>query len=278
VAPVANAGSDKVTSSNSLTLYGSGSDKDGRIVGYKWIQYGGTAASLSNTTSANLGISGLKDGRYYFRLTVTDDDGATDYDNMMVTVSGSSTPNVAPIANAGSDRTTSSTSIVISGSGTDKDGKIVSYKWTQYGGAATTMTNSTSPSVTVSGLKAGDYYFRITVTDDDGATDYDNMFVRVSKSTTTANIAPVSYAGPDKTISDNYSSTKIYGSATDKDGSIVSYKWTQYGGPDADLINSTSRTLTVSGLEEGRYYLRLTVKDDDGAVDYDNMLLVVNES
>lgn len=276
-APVANAGADKVISSSSVTLYGTGTDKDGTIASYKWTQYGGATATLSNTTSKNVSISGLKNGNYYFRLTVTDNDGASDYDNMMLTVSGSSTPNVAPVANAGSDRTTSSSSIVLTGSGSDKDGKIVSYRWTQYGGPSATLTNATSPSVTVSGLNSGDYYFRLTVTDDDGATDYDNMLVRVSKSGSSANLAPISNAGPDKTITSNYDAIKLYGSATDKDGSIVSYKWTQYGGPDATLTNASSRTLTVSQLDEGKYYLKLTVKDNDGAIDSDNVLVVVKE-
>jgi hypothetical protein len=128
-------------------------------------------------------------------------------------------------------------------------------------------------------LKDGKYYFRLTVTDDRGATAFDNMLVNVSKSSSTAtNIAPVSNAGPDKRISGNISSIKVPGSGFDKDGDIVSYKWTQYAGPNASLKNTSSRTVTVSGLDEGKYYLKLTVKDNDGAVDHDNMMIVVNES
>jgi len=279
IVPVANAGSDKSTSSKSITLYGSGSDKDGKIVSYKWIKYGGAAVTLTNATSPTVTVSGMTDGKYYLRLTVTDDKGATDYDNMMVTVSGSSTlTNIAPVASAGSDRSTTSTSITIYGSGTDKDGKIVSYKWIQYGGAAATLTNAGSPTLTVSGLKAGKYYFRLTVTDDKGASDYDNMLVNVGTTSTAYNIFPSSNAGPDKRLTDDLNTIKVYGSGWDKDGKIVSYKWTQYGGPDVSLTNSTSPTVRVSGLMEGKYYLKLTVKDDDGAVDQDNMLIVVNES
>ena len=210
---------------------------------------------------------------------------------MMIVVSGSSnttttekttaptTSNIAPVANAGADKSTTSTSITLYGSGTDKDGKIVSYKWTQYGGAATTLANATTPNVTISGLKEGKYYFRLTVSDDKGASDYDNMLINVGKTTSTAaNIAPTANAGPDKRITTDISSLKIFGSGVDKDGSIVSYKWTQYGGPDLTLKNASSPTVTVSDLDAGKYYLRLTVKDDDGAADYDNMLIVVNES
>lgn len=284
--PKAYAGSDKTTSSTSITLSGSGTDQDGEIVSYKWVKYYGGTVTLTNADTRSVTVSGMKDGKYFLRLTVTDNDGATDYDNMQIIVSGSSTnddapttTNIAPVANAGYDKSTNNTSITIYGSGTDKDGQIVSYKWTQYGGAAATLTNASTKNLTVSGLKDGKYYFRLTVTDDRGATDYDNMLVNVSGSNSTAyNIAPISNAGPDKRIADNISSIKLLGSGTDKDGDIVSYNWTQYGGPDADLNNVSSPTVTVSGLEEGRYYLKLTVKDNDGAVDYDNMLIVVNES
>lgn len=285
IAPVANAGSDKRISSTSIALYGSGSDKDGKIVSYKWIQYGGTAATLANASTPTLNISGLRDGNYYFRLTVTDDRGASDSDNVLVAVSNSSTastsptaPNIAPVANAGSDKQITTTSTILYGSGTDKDGKIVSYKWIQYGGTAATLSNASSPNLSVSGLRNGKYYFRLTVTDDRGATDYDNTLVSVSNTSTAANLSPAANAGPDKRITDALNSLKVYGSASDRDGKIVSYKWVQYGGDPLTLINSQSPTVTVSDLDPGKYYLKLMVKDDDGATDYDRMLIVVNES
>ncbi|HEX8040670.1 MAG TPA: PKD domain-containing protein, partial [Chryseosolibacter sp.] len=160
----------------------------------------------------------------------------------------------------------------------------VSYKWIQYGGAAATLTNTTSPTLSVSGLKDGKYYFRLTVTDDKGATDYDNVLVNVTNSSTASietgggNIYPVAYAGPDKRITDIVNSLRIYGSAKDSDGRITSYKWAQYGGDPVTLTNANSPTPTVSDLEPGKYYFKLTVKDDDGALDTDRMLIVVSES
>lgn len=289
-APVANAGSDKTTSSTSITLYGSGSDKDGRITSYKWVKYYGGPVTLTNANSPNVTVSGMVDGNYFLRLTVTDDQGATHYDNMKVAVSGSTTTsqtsttttNISPVANAGPNVATSSSSIIVYGSGADKDGRIVSYKWRQYGGPATTLSNVNTPNVSISGLKDGKYYLRLTVTDDKGATAYDNMLINVSKSTSTSavtdNLRPVANAGPNKKTTSATSSIKIFGSGTDEDGKIVSYKWTQYAGPDVTLRNPESATLTVTDLDAGKYYLRLTVKDDDGGVDHDNMLVVVNES
>ncbi len=283
--PVANAGPDKTTSASSINLTGSGTDKNGTITSYKWTQYGGAGSTLANANTPTVTITGLKNGKYYYRLTVTDNNGATAFDNMMVTVSGQSstnTPsvaNTAPVANAGPDRTTSSASITINGSGTDKDGKIASYKWTQYGGASATLSSANSPNLTVSGLKEGKYFFRLTVTDDKGATHFDNMLVVVSKGTSTAsNLPPRANAGPDKRVAANVKSLTLSGSGTDPDGRIVSYQWIQYGGARVTLRNENSAAVTISGLEQGKYYLRLTVEDDKGAVDHDNVLVVVGQS
>jgi predicted esterase len=285
--PVANAGPDKTTSATSVYVSGSGTDKDGEIVSYKWIQYYGTACSLANATSPTLKVSGMKDGKYFFRLTVTDDKGATDYDNMQVVVSGTSsgttTANILPVANAGPNKKITASSVTLYGSGSDQDGTIVSYRWTQYGGAATTLTNASSPSVNISGLRPGNYYFRLTVTDDKGATAYDNTLVAVyttstASSGTESNLVPIAHAGPDKFITDAWNSLKLNGSATDKDGRIVSYKWTQIAGEAVQLTNPNSPSVTVSDLDPGKYYLKLTVKDDDGSTDYDKMMIVVNES
>lgn len=280
IVPVANAGADKTTSATSITVYGSATDKDGTIVSYKWEKYSGGAVTLTNAMSPNVTVSGMTDGKYYLRLLVTDDKGATDLDYMNITVSGSTTTvsNIAPIANAGKDLVITSSTTTLYGSGTDKDGNIVSYKWEKYYGPAVTLTNANSPTVTLSGMKDGKYFLRLTVTDDRGATGLDYMNVIVSNSEVAsvqnANIAPVAYAGTDKSTSS--STIKLYGSGTDKDGTIVSYKWIKYYGPAVTLTNANTRTVTLSGMRDGKYFLRLTVTDDKGATDYDNMHVVVS--
>ncbi len=281
--PVANAGTDKTTSGSSITLTGSGTDPDGSITAYKWTQYGGAPATLANANTSKVTISGLKTGKYYFRLTVTDNDGATAFDNMLVNVAGGAQsspapgPNVAPIANAGPDLRITSTSVTLNGSATDSDGWITGYKWTQYGGAAASLSNANTAKLTIGGLKEGKYYFRLTATDNMGASAFDNVLVVVNKGgSAAANIPPKANAGPDIRVS-NVTSVQLTGSATDADGRIVSYEWSQYGGKPLTLQHASSPAVTATGLNTGKYYLRLTVKDDDGAVDQDNVLIVVNE-
>src|SRR5258707_10096816 len=55
--------------------------------------------------------------------------------------------------------------ILLNGSGTDSDGSIASYLWTQVSGGAASLTNANTANLTASGLQAGSYVFRLTVTD-----------------------------------------------------------------------------------------------------------------
>lgn len=185
VLPVVSAGADKslVLPTNSIYIQGTASDNDGSIASYQWTKVSGGAASLSGQNTSKVRAYNLVAGTYVFRLTVKDNKGASKSNDVKITVSASKTSNTAPIANAGPDRDVKlpSTSVRLSGSAKDNGGSIASYKWTQYGGAAAAIGNATSAAPTISGLKAGKYYFRLTVKDNAGATDYDNMLIRVSR-------------------------------------------------------------------------------------------------
>jgi poly(3-hydroxybutyrate) depolymerase len=192
------------------------------------------------------------------------------------TVSSSpTTENTAPTVNAGADKTITlpTNSVELQGSASDADG-ISSYTWTKVSGGTASLSGQTTSKLKASNLVAGTYVFRLTVKDNKGLAKSDDVAVTVKKSS--GNVAPVANAGPDRTVTLPTSSVKLNGSAKDSDGTIASYKWTQYGGPTtATISGSTSATATVSNLKEGKYYFRLTVKDNSGASHYDNMLVKV---
>ncbi len=88
-APTASAGGDKAITlpTNAVTLSGSGSDGDGTIQRYTWTKLSGPASfTLSSRTAAMPTLGGLAQGTYTFRLTVTDNGGATSFDDVSVTV------------------------------------------------------------------------------------------------------------------------------------------------------------------------------------------------
>ena len=94
IAPVADGGGDRTLSlpTDSIDLVGSGTDSDGTVVAYQWSQLSGPAATMAGSDGAILSLSNLTAGTYRFRLTVTDDAGATGSDEVNVIVHDGSTP------------------------------------------------------------------------------------------------------------------------------------------------------------------------------------------
>ncbi len=91
--------------------------------------------------------------------------------------------NKAPIANAGNSIvvTLPDDSVKLIGSGTDADGQVVAYLWSEVSGPNTpTIANSGASSTSVTGLIAGTYIFQLMVTDNQGATGADTTSVLVN--------------------------------------------------------------------------------------------------
>ncbi len=283
--PTANAGSDLFITlpTSSVTLNGkNSSDANGSIATYKWSQVSGPGtATFSAASSSSTTASKLVAGTYVFRLTVTDNEGSTDTDDITVSVAnGSSTTNKVPTASAGSAKTITlpTSSATLSGSGSDPDGSIKSYKWAQVSGPGTaTFSTTTAASTTVSKLVAGTYSFRLTVTDNSGATAASTVSVTVNAATSTGNKAPVADAGAPKAITLPTSSTQLSSKSYDPDGSISKYLWTQVSGPNTATFNNTGSSMpTVSKLVAGVYTFKLTITDNKGATASATTTVTVN--
>ncbi|MBU2997461.1 Ig-like domain-containing protein, partial [Cellulophaga baltica] len=117
----------------------------------------------------------------------------------------------------------------------------------------------------------GNDRFDYTIEDENGLT-----------STGTINISTIANQLPEVEI-DNVNdiilptnSVSLSGSATDSDGNIVSYEWTKINGGNATISNSSNSSTTVNTLEEGTYTFRLTVTDNLGATNYQEIDFTVN--
>lgn len=86
--PTANAGSDKTITLpySAINLYGSGFDSDGTIASYSWSEVSGSYCVIKNSTTQKPIFTHLQQGTYTFRLTVTDNLGATGTDDVVITV------------------------------------------------------------------------------------------------------------------------------------------------------------------------------------------------
>ncbi len=264
-APVANAGNDiSITlPDDAVTLDGSAStDPDGSIVSYSWNKINGPGALTivnSNTTAPS--VAGLTQGQYVFELTVTDDEGATSTDQVVVTVNAE--PNKAPLANAGKDTSIllPASSIVLSGNNSsDADGYLTSFIWKQISGPSTSLIAAATSAVTeIDGLVEGDYEFELQVTDNGGAIATSKIKISVVNSFRNTQYFKL-YPNPAiNTISFQFiddKTGKLQISAYDVSGKLVV---NQEFSKDQSLI---TKEINISNLKSGVYYLE--IKQADG--------------
>ena len=91
--------------------------------------------------------------------------------------------NEVPLANAGPSKAVElpDDSETLSGSGTDNDGQIVAFLWSQISGPNSALiVNPGSATTDVEDLSEGTYLFQLMVTDDKGATGVDTATITVS--------------------------------------------------------------------------------------------------
>ena len=149
--------------------------------------------------------------------------------------------NEPPIANAGTDESViENTLVMLSGSGSDPDGTIVSYAWEQTAGTTVALSGAntrnasfTAPEVAFEDGNNEQFYFELTVTDDDGATATAVVLIVVFDSYFTQRI-PTADAGPDQTVGKNMLVT-LSGSGSDPDGAITHCYWVQMIGTTVQL-------------------------------------------
>jgi uncharacterized protein YkwD len=282
--PKADAGPNLTAETGAeVSVQGHGSDPDGVIVDVSWQQVSGPGVSLAGADQWTVSFTApAQAGDVRLRLTVVDDQGMSDSDDVIIAVAAPNTPppNQAPSANAGADRTVQpGDGVTITGSGSDADGTIVGFSWAQVSGSAVSLSGAGTQTVQFSAPNsAGDIRLRLTVTDDDGATDTDDVVITVEAPQPPPNQAPSANAGADRTVQQGDSVT-IVGGGSDADGSIVGFSWTQVSGSAVGLSGAGTQTVQFTAPSiAGDIRLRLTVTDDDGATDTDDVVITVEAS
>lgn len=186
--PVANAGQDEFISlpQTWTVLNGSASHDDHRIVAYTWRCLSGpTNSNIVNFNESVANATALTKGQYVFSLTVLDDNGNSASDNVTITVTQNK--NSPPKADAGGDQILNLPVkvLILNGSKSYDDFRIVSWKWTRSGSglaAGTVILNSdVTPVLMVTNIEAGRYVFELSVTDDQGESDRDTVSVQVKQ-------------------------------------------------------------------------------------------------
>ena len=265
--PTANAGTDQVANEGEeVTLSGSGQDNDGTIQSYSWTQISGPDVDLTNASEQTATFTAPElsngDSDLVFRLTVTDNDGATNSDDVTIMI------NSIPSANAGSDQIVDEGAVVqLDGSASvDDDGSIVSYAWTQTPNDAPLVKIENSDSVQATFvapevLANTVFDFQLQVTDDDEATSTSSVSVTVINLAQIRGIAIVGLG--ESILVTNIQLVTISGVAeSDIEISKITYQnLTSKASGDATGTTEWSAEIT---LQEGDNQLKFSIVTADG--------------
>lgn len=191
---------------------------------------------------------------------------------------GSDSPqNRTPLVNAGPDQTVNEGAVVVlQGTASDSDGSLVSTIWSQISGPtvsianpATLQTSFAAPIVSTDTTLV----FQLTAQDDKGATNSDQVSVRV----TPVNDPPIADAGPDGKMWEQ-DLGRLLGAGSDPDGKAVTFRWEQTDGPAVVLVapaSAATEFVAPKLSQETVLGFRLTVTDADGRSASDTTLVTV---
>ena len=216
-APVAAAGDDQslILLGSTVQLNGSTSyDTDGDAITFLWSFTSrpfGSAAVLSDPTSAKPTFVADVYGKYELSLTVTDPFGANASDAVIV-----SFENVKPVANAGANQAVVAPSTVLldGTASSDANGDPLTYQWNMVSkpdGSSAVLINSETAHPSFVADRAGQYVVSLTVSDGLLVSDPSNVTITATFGSTavidvlrdTVNaingLAPASFKNPNMT-------------------------------------------------------------------------------
>ncbi|MEW5937318.1 MAG: PKD domain-containing protein [Candidatus Thermoplasmatota archaeon] len=261
--PIADAGPDQAISEDETAFFdGSGSYDDVDILWYNWSFGDGSYDFGTNNITSHTYTTA---GTYIVTLNVTNILRQWSTDTCLVFVN-----NVAPIANAGSDKTgNEGQAISFDGSAswdTASDNSTLTYVW-YFGDGNSKAGKVVSHAYGDNGI----YNATLVVTDDNGYTSSGTIAVTVN------NLPPTIEPVPDQTVSqDNQFTLKLNASDVPADVLTFSDNTTLF---DIDPVTGIIR-FTPTNADVGRHFVNVTVADDGGdssAINFNITVLNVND-
>lgn len=257
--PEADTGADQTITlpTNNVVINATATDPDGGdIATYQWTQESGPGtATLVGDTTADLTASDLVEGEYVFRLTVTDDEAETGFDEVTITVLPESV-NMAPTAIATATPLTGEAplEVTFTGSNSMDDVGIVTYAWDFMDGNISSEADPVNTFIT-----EGTFDVELMVTDAEGLSDTTTVTIIVGSG---SNQPPTAVAEATPTVGDPPLLVSFTGSNSSDDVGIITYSWDFM---DGSISSEADPTHTFS--EDGLYSVELTVTDAEGLTD-----------
>jgi len=229
-----------------------------------WSQVSGpNTATIANALLARCPITGLTNGSYIFRWTISGGPKcATNQADVNVKVS-SITPT---IADAGADQTVCSNTPLILGA--NKPSLNESGKWTVTPSSGVTFNDATLPNATVTGLSASTVYtFTWTISNSCGSSS-DNVVI-----ITNAILGPIaSNAGTDQCLTSGTTTATLAGNNPSPGTGL----WTKISGGSATITSPTSYNSSVTGLSNGTYLFEWAITRNACTITRDTVIITIS--
>ena len=254
-----------------ITFEGTGTDtEDGTLpsssmVWYQMDSSSGTTDKIGAGTVFS--VSDLPRGNNIIRLTVTDSEGLTASDEIVVIVG-----NANPVATITAPFNHSShgygTSITFKGTGTDPDGESTTLSWS----SSVNGFLGTGSSISINDLSVGEHNISMTVTDSSGLKAEDEITITINDG------APKTVKITSPQDGDTFSMNEYInfeGNAEDnEDGEITGtgLVWT------SNLESSTLGTgnkIAINSLSIGQHLITLTATDSNGVSEKDFITITI---
>ena len=279
--PRAYAGPDKrVYGGDNVIIMGSAVDLNSDSLKTEWKQIYGDAISFDKSdlklSFTAPEVAPTESKRLAFELTVTDPQGLTDSDQVVIFVSPE---NSAPKANAGPDITVNENTVAsLQCTGIDSDGDLLGFTWSTTSTAVIEQATRSGTMVKIPNV-VRDSTMTFTCTVSDGTySSSDSMNILVKN---TLNLDIVSDAGIDKIVNENVKVSLDGSNSYDPENQQLSFKWTQLSGESVKLSSNSSITPSftspiVNNNEIKILTFELKVFDDNGRESTDTVVITVD--
>ncbi|AYN03532.1 gliding motility-associated C-terminal domain-containing protein [Flavobacterium sp. 140616W15] len=204
-----------------------------------WTKISGPAAVITNPSLYNTTVTGLNNGDYEFKWTVSNAGCKTTEDTVAITIAPAIT-----VAQAGNDQNVCGTSVTVTGN-TPAPGETGLWEFVS-GGDGPVIINPSSPTTTITGFTSGSWVYKWTISRGACTASSDLVKFNVDEAPSPA------VAGPDQTICNQ---TTITLAATAP--AVGTGIWSLISGPNSPVFSDLkSATSNLSGLISGEYILQ----------------------
>ena len=236
----ANAGADQclATGTNTITLDGNDPSPGNGL----WTQTAGAPVTITNPALYNTTVTGVTDGDYTFKWTVSNVGCLDGEDTVAITIAPAIT-----MAQAGADQSLCDTTTATVTANTPAAGETGLWELVS-GGDGPVIGNPSSASTTITGLTTGFWVYRWTISRGACVSSSDTVQLNIDQAPSPA------IAGQDQVVC-NQSSVTLGATPVAVGNGI----WSLISGPNSPVFsNLKSPTSTLSGLITGEYILEWT--------------------